>query len=194
MFQLYWICLPSHPSLPLVCMFVFVVSIWHLKSCRWPKLPWDPACYQSCGHGEEPATLPVEGAEAEVQPEEHPWLCSLKTVAQLDPAFPSRHRCGVTILSGSHWVCPRMDFVDPPPSNSIKHPRAHEGPQTQNKRYSPQRLALSSRTVTKDEISGPESRETVLVSAAQCNLVCRNETGAAMDMCCCRQVNSINAC
>ena len=69
MFQLYWICLPSHPSLPLVCMFVFVVSFWHLKSCRWPKLPRDPACYQSCGHGEEPATLPVEGAEAEVQPE-----------------------------------------------------------------------------------------------------------------------------
>ena len=52
MFQLYWICLPSHPSLPLVCMFVFVVSFWHLKSCRWPKLPRDPACYQSCGHGE----------------------------------------------------------------------------------------------------------------------------------------------
>ena len=129
-------------------MFVFVVSFWLLKSCRWPKLPRDPACYQSCGHGEEPATLPAEGAEAEVQPEEHPWLCSLKTVAQLDPAFPSRHRCGVTILSGSHWVCPRMDFVDPPPSNSIKHPRAHEGPQTQNNRYSPQRLALSSRTVT----------------------------------------------
>ena len=114
MFQLYWICLPSHPSLPLVCMFVFVVSIWHLKSCRWPKLPRDPACYQSCGHGEEPATLPVEGAEAEVQPEEHPWLCSLKTVAQLDPAFPSRHRCGVTILSGSHWVCPRINFGDTP--------------------------------------------------------------------------------
>ena len=47
-----------------------------------------------------PATLPAEGAETDVQAEEYPWLCSLKTVAQLDPDFPSRHRCGVTILSG----------------------------------------------------------------------------------------------
>ena len=68
--------------------------------CRWPRLPRDPACYQSCAHGGVPAALPAEGAEAGTAPEEHPWLCSLKTVAKLDPAFPSRHRCGVTILSG----------------------------------------------------------------------------------------------
>ena len=91
----------GHQIIFCFCFFLlFFLPSDNIYWCRWPRLPRDPTCYESCAHGGVPTALPAEGAEARTAPEEHPWLCSLKTVAQLDPAFPSRHRCGVTILSG----------------------------------------------------------------------------------------------